>query len=150
MTTTTPRIITTALLALAIAAPTAAAMPIRDAEGVQTSSLAGTTSAPSQDLRGADARPGAVYQAPEAPSQDLRNPDNQGPRYQTPPDVAPIPVQQSPYTADQLKPIATPAVADGGETSPFVYIIPALVVIAMIAAGVAFTRTSRPARRSPA
>ena len=43
MTSTTPRIITVALLVLAVAAPVASARLVRD-EGVQTSSLAGTTS----------------------------------------------------------------------------------------------------------
>ena len=148
MTSTTPRIITAALLSLAVAAPAASAMPI-DNEGVQTSSLAGTTSAPRQDLRGADARPGAVYHAPEVP-QDLRNPDNQAPRYQAPAaKVAPIPVQQSPYSADQLKPISSPAVATDDDPSPFVYIIPAVVLVALGATGFAFARTRRSTRKSP-
>jgi hypothetical protein len=147
MTSTTPRIITAALLTLAVAAPAATAMPSRDNEGVQTSSLAGTVT-PRQDLRGADARPGAVYQAP---AQDLRNPDNKAPRYQAPAvRVAPIPVQQFPYTADQLKPVSTPAVATDDDPSPFVYIIPAVVLIALAATGVAFARTRRSTRKSPA
>src|ERR1044071_3981408 len=54
MTSTTTRIITTALAILALAAPVASAMPIRDNAG--SSSLAGTTSAPKQDLRNADNR----------------------------------------------------------------------------------------------
>ena len=148
MTSTTPRIITAALLSLAVAAPAASAMPIYN-EGIQTSSLAGTTSAPRQDLRGADTRPGAVYQAPEVP-QDLRNPDNQAPRYQAPAaKVAPIPVQQSPYSADQLKPISSPAVATDDDPSPFVYIIPAVVLVALGATGFAFARTRRSTRKSP-
>jgi hypothetical protein len=157
MTSTTPRIITAALLTLAVAAPAATAMPVRDTEGVQTSSLAGTTS-PRQDLRGADARPGAVFQAPQAPPilpaprQDMRNPDNQAPRYQAPAaKVAPIPVQQSPYTADQLKPISTPVQATtDDDPSPFVYIIPAVMLVALAATGFAFARTRRGTRKSPA
>jgi hypothetical protein len=130
MTSTTPRIILTSLATLALVAPAANAMPLRDHDGVQTSSRAGTTS---------------------APHQDLRNPDNQGPRYQTPGRVAPIPVQQSPYTADQLKPLSTPAqVTADDDPSPFVYIIPGVVLIAMLGAGIAFARTSRVARRSHA
>jgi hypothetical protein len=160
MTSTTPRIITAALLSLAVVAPAASAMPIRDNEGVQTSSLAGTTSAPRQDLRGAEARPGAVFQGPGAPPilkavprEDLRNPDNRAPRYQAPADrVAPIPVQQTPYTADQLKPISTPVAATTADDdpSPFVYIIPAVALVAMAATGFAFARTRRSTRKSPA
>jgi hypothetical protein len=156
MTSTTPRIITAALLTLAVAAPAATAMPVRDTEGVQTSSLAGTTS-PRQDLRGADARPGAVFQAPQAPPilkaapQDLRNPDNRAPRYQDPVRVPPIPVQQTPYTADQLKPISTPVQATADDDpSPFVYIIPGVVLIALAGTGFAFARTRRGTRKSPA
>lgn len=151
MTSTTPRIITAALLTLAVAAPAATAMPIRDTEGVQTSSLAGTVS-PSQDLRGADATPeGAMPPILPAPRQDIRNPDNQAPRYQAPAaKIAPIPVQQSPYTADQLKPISTPAVATDDDPSPFVYIIPAVVLVALGATGFAFARTRRSTRKSPA
>jgi len=151
MTSTTPRIITAALLSLAVAAPAAAAMPIRDNQDVQTSSLAGTVS-PSQDLRGADATPeGAMPPILPAPWQDFRNPDNQAPRYQAPAaKVAPIPVQQSPYTADQLKPISTPAaVATDDDPSPFVYIIPAVALVALGATGFAFARTRRSTRKSP-
>ena len=149
MTSTTPRIITAALLSLAVAAPAATAMPI-DNEGIQTSSLAGTVS-PGQDLRGADARPdGAMPPVLPAPRQDFRNPDNQAPRYQAPEaKIAPIPVQQSPYSADQLKPISTPAVATDDDPSPFVYIIPAVVLVALGATGFAFARTRRSTRKSP-
>ena len=126
MTSTTPRIITTALLSLAVAAPAASAAPIRDSEGVQTSSLAGTVS-PRQDLRGADARPQAVPLSWAVP-----------------------PVQQTPYTADQLKPISTPVAATDDDPSPFVYIIPAVALVALGATGYAFARTRRSARRSPA
>ena len=134
MTSTTPRIITIALATLAIAAPAATAMPVRDTTGVETSSLAGTTS---------------------APKQDLRNADNRAPVYVPPAELAPNmvpPVVQHPYAADQLKPISSPVKATDGDdgTSPFVFIIPAVVLIAMLGAGVAFARTSRPARRSPA
>lgn len=149
MTSTTPRIITAALLSLAVVAPAASAMPI-DNEGIQTSSLAGTVS-PGQDLRGADARPQSIPPILKvAPTQDLRNPDNQAPRYQGPAlKVTPIPVQQSPYTADQLKPISTPAVATDDDPSPFVYIIPAVALVALGATGFAFARTRRSTRKSP-
>jgi hypothetical protein len=135
MTSTTPRIITTALLVLAVAAPVASARSLRDAEGVQTSSLAGTTSSDTyQDLRGADARPQA---AAAVPGQDLRNADNQAPRYVAPVlRVAPNPVQ--------------PVVVTDDSPSPFVYIIPAIVLLALGATGLAFARTRRSAHRTPA
>jgi hypothetical protein len=57
MTSTTTRIIiTSALAVLALAVPAASAMAQRGSDGVRTSSLAGTTSAPAQDLRNADNR----------------------------------------------------------------------------------------------
>ena len=74
MTSITPRIIITALAVLALAVPAASAMPLRD--NMQTSSLAGTTSAPRQDLRNADnrgprdvapVRPAHVPSAPAKP-----------------------------------------------------------------------------------
>lgn len=53
------RTITAAVAALAVAAPAATAMP---ADGpIRTSSLAGTTSAPKQDLRSPDARDAARF-----------------------------------------------------------------------------------------
>jgi hypothetical protein len=75
MTSTTTRIITIAVAVLALAVPTASAMSLRDHMG--TSSLAGTTS---------------------APAQDLRNADNRAPRY-----VAPIAVKP----AAQSQPVGT-------------------------------------------
>jgi hypothetical protein len=130
MTSTTPRIITIALAVLALAAPVASAMPLRDNGDVRTSSLAGTTGAPKQDLRNADNRaPSAV-----APQQDLRNADNRAPRDVTPDRPAPAPAKPRPVVAD-----------DG--TSPLVYIVPSLLLVAMLAAGVAYARTPR---RSPA
>jgi hypothetical protein len=133
MTSTTPRIITVALLVLAVAAPVASARSLPD-EGVQTSSLAGTTSSTYQDLRGADARPQAVAAVPD---RDLRNADNRAPRYVPPViRVAPAPVQ--------------PTVATDDDPSPFVYIIPAIVLIALGATGFAFARTRRSTRRTAA
>jgi hypothetical protein len=135
MTSTTPRIITIALLVLAVAAPVASAKPLRDNEGVQTSSLAGTTSRTYQDLRGPDARPQVVV--PAVPKQDLRNADNRAPRYVAPLDhVAPAPAQ--------------PTVATDDSPSPFVYIIPAIVRVALGATGLAFARTRRSAHSTPA
>ena len=158
--TSTTRIITTTLAMLAIAVPAASAMPMyehgdtattgRSTADIRTSSLAGTTSAPAQDLRNAD------QQAPQPaePVQDLRNPDNRAPGVEAAPaptDTSRIPVQQSPYSPSQLKPISTPEaapVADDGP-SPFVYIIPSVVLIALLGAGFAFMKTnSRPVRGS--
>ena len=160
--TSTTRIITTALAMLAIAVPAASAMPLyehgdtatteRSTADIRTSSLAGTTSAPVQDLRNADQR----APQPAEPTQDFRNPDNRAPGVEAAPeptDTSRVPVQQSPYSADQLKPISTPQatpVADDGP-SPFVYIIPSVVLIALLGAGFAFMKTtSRPVRRSAA
>jgi hypothetical protein len=128
MTSTTTRIITTVLAILALTAPVASAMPIRD--HADTSSLAGTPSAPKQDLRNADNRaPRAedgvarVYIPPQQP-QTMR------------------PVHITKTTA----PAATTTDTDNGP-SPLVFILPGLVLIAMLAAGYSFARmTRRPAQ----
>ena len=159
--TSTTRIITTALAMLAIAVPAASAMPMyehgdtttgRSTADIRTSSLAGTTSAPLQDLRNPDQR----APQPGEPTQDLRNPDNRAPGVEAAPaptDTSRVPVQQSPYSPAQLKPLSTPQaapVADDGP-SPFVYIIPSVVLIALLGAGFAFMKTnSRPVRGSTA
>ena len=124
MTSTTTRIITTSLAILALAAPAASAMPIRGDVG--TSSLAGTTS---------------------TPKQDLRNPDNRAPGIDTSKTgVFVVPYQQPPT----MKPVAppkatTPAATTDSDSgpSPLVFILPGLVLIAMIAAGYSFARMSR-------
>jgi hypothetical protein len=128
MTSTTPtRIITIMLATLALTAPVAGAMPLRDDEGVRTSSLAGTTS-PKQDLRNPD------QQAPAPkPHQDLRNPDQQAP-----------PVPLKPYAPVVLTKPAP--VADDGGPSPLLYILPTLALVAMLGAATVYTRSSRPAR----
>ena len=127
MTSTTTRTVAAVLATLALTAPVASAMPIRDAaDGSRTSSLAGTP-APKQDLRNPD------QQAPAPkPKQDLRNPDQQAP-----------PVPLKPYAPVVLTKPAP--VADDG-TSPLVYIIPSLALAAMLGAAVIYTRSSRPAR----
>ena len=119
MTSTTTRIITITLAALALAAPAAGAKPM-DSEN-------GTQAVPRQDIRNPDQQ----APAPE-PKQDLRNPDQ----------VAP-PVPLEPYAPVELnKPVL---VADDGP-SPLVYIIPSLALVAMLGAAVIYTRSSRPAR----
>ena len=114
MTSTTARITAIALAALALAAPVAAAAPIRDNGDIRTSSLAGTTS---------------------APRVDMRNPDQIAPG-------PPAPPEQQPRT---MKPVVIvhrqPAADDG--TSPFVYIVPSLVLVAMLAAGFGYAHLSR-------
>jgi hypothetical protein len=130
--TSTTRIISIALATLAIAAPVASAMPTRDNGDIRTSSLAGTTSAPKQDLRNPD------QQVPVVPKQDLRNPDQQVPvvPQQQPQTMKPVVIKQSPQPAD-----------DDGSPSPLVYILPSLVLVAMLAAGYGYARMSRrPAR----
>ena len=127
MTSTTTRIITITLALLALSAPVASAMPLRDADGVRTSSLAGTT-APKQDLRNPD------QQAPAPkPHQDLRNPDQQAP-----------PVPLKPYAPVVLTKPAP--VADDGGPSPLLYIVPTLALVARLGAATVYTRSSRPAR----
>jgi hypothetical protein len=123
MTSTTTRIITTALAILAFAAPVASAAPIRDTEGVQTSSLAGTTSAPKQDLRNADQRA---------------------------PGIEAVPAQQPKTMAPVVLTRPQPVVVPDNGPSPLVYIAPSVVLIALLGAGFAFVRTSRPVRESPA
>ena len=151
MTSTTPRILTIALVVLALAAPAASAMPLYEHDGsssarnsadIQTGSLAGTTSNPAQDLRNPD------QQAPPpqtvAPKQDLRNPDNQAPGIQ------PVPPAQQPYTYAPVElPKPAPAVVHHDTSpSPFWFIIPSVVLIALLGAAFAFLRTGRPVRRS--
>src|SRR3954468_8598560 len=157
MTSTTPRIITIALATLALAAPAANAMPLYEHDGspsaatrstadIRTSSLAGTTSDPIQDLRNPD------QQAPKPaePTQDLRNPDNQAPGIETVP-AAKVPAQQ-PYTYAPVQlPKPAPAVVHhDSNPSPFWFIIPTVALIALLGAGFAFMRTGRPVRRSVA
>ncbi len=156
MTSTTPRIITIALASLALAAPAANAMPLyehdgsptaaRHTTGVQTSSLAGTTASQFQDLRNPDQQ----APVPNKPLQDLRNPDNQAPGIQNVPAIK-VPAQQ-PYTYAPVQlPKAAPAVVHhDNNPSPFWFIIPSVVLIALLGAGFAFMRTSRPVRRSVA
>jgi hypothetical protein len=118
MTSTTTRIITTALAILALAAPVASAMPMRDGSPeIRTSSLAGTTS---------------------APERDMRNPDNQAPVYIIP--------QQQPQTMAPVhhdKPTQPAVATDDSGTSPLVYILPGLALVGMLGAAIAFTRTPR-------
>jgi hypothetical protein len=120
MTNTTSRIIITALAVLALAVPVASAMPLRDNEGVQTSSLAGT---------------------PSTPAQDFRNPDNRAPGIEAVPD------QQPKTMAPVVRTQPQPAAPENDGPSPLVFIVPSLVLVAMLAAGVTYARMPR---KSPA
>jgi hypothetical protein len=128
MTSTTTRIIITALAILALAAPIASAMPMRDGSPeIHTGSLAGTTSTPKQDLRNERGGPGiGAFDNSKA-------------------NVYVVPAQQpqtmKPVAPPKAQPVATTDTDDG--TSPLVYILPGLVLIAMLAAGFSFARMSR-------
>jgi hypothetical protein len=129
MTSTTTRIITVALAILALAVPAASAMPIRDNTGVQTPSLAWTSSAPRQDLRNADNRAAGVK-----PTHDQRNADKGVPAQQ-PQTMNPVVIETRP----------TPIKDDG--PSPLLFILPSLALIGMLAAATVYVRSSRqPAR----
>jgi hypothetical protein len=113
-----------ALVSLAIVAPVATAMPDRDTVG--TSSVAGTT-VPGDDVRSADARDaGVTTTAPQG--------------------LPTWPVDPAPIT-----PAAVDTVAPAGDddTSPLVYILPAVLVSVLLAAGIGYAvRTSTRARRA--
>ena len=119
MTSTTTRIITITLALIALSAPVAGAMPLRED---------GSALAPKQDLRNPD------QQAPAPrPYQDMRNPDQR---------ITP-PVPVTPYVPVEL---TRPApVADDGP-SPLVFILTSHALVAMLAAAVIYTRSARPAR----
>jgi hypothetical protein len=126
--TSTTRIITIALAILALAVPAASAMPIRD-NGGQTSSLAGTTSAPKQDVRNPDNRAPGID-----PTQNPANADN-GVPVQQPPTMKPVDIETQPAR-----------VKDDGP-SPLVFILPSVALLGMLAAATVYVRSSRqPAR----
>jgi hypothetical protein len=150
MSSSTPRIITIALATLALAAPAATAMPLTEHGETQPAprqdlrnpdQQAPAPAVPKQDLRNPDQQ----APAPALPKQDLRNPDNQAPRIEN------VPAQQ-PHTfapVERTKPV--PAVVhDDSNPSPLVFILPSLVLIAMLAAATAYAKSLRPARRSVA
>jgi hypothetical protein len=153
MTSTTTRIITIALATFALAAPAASAMPLyahgegstspRANPDIRTGSLAGTPSTPGQDLRNPDQVAPLPPQV-QVPRQDFRNPDNRAPGIET------IPFQQPQTMAPVERPKPAPVAVDDSGPSPFVYIIPSVVLIALLGAGYAFMKTSRPVRRSAA
>jgi hypothetical protein len=137
-------IVTAALAAFAICAPVATAMPQRD--GV------GTTAAPQQDLRGADAR--AASASPQAGTGTASGPDVRTPDARDAGAKPAEPVPGLPTWPADPKPIApapidaTP-VAGGDDTSPLPYILPAIALSLLLAAGLGHAvRTSARARRA--
>ena len=129
MTSTTTRTVAAILATLALTAPVASAMPLRDPDdGSRSSSLAGTP-ALKQDLRNPDQQAPAVE-----PKQDLRNPDQQAP-------APPVPLKPyAPVTVTKPAPVA-----DDSGPSPLVIIIPSLALVAMLGAAVIYPRWSPPA-----
>lgn len=143
MSTTTIRLITTALLALAVTAPIASARPVSayppppwvqtDQQDGRRESATGTASSPRQDLRNSDNR--------------AARPEDAKRRHTAP--VAIPPVQAYPRAAGQVTPLKAqqqPAPATDDGPSPFVYIIPSVVLIGLLGAGFAFVRASRSGR----
>jgi regulator of extracellular matrix RemA (YlzA/DUF370 family) len=143
-------IITAALAALAIAAPAATAMPVR--EHGSTSGEVGITTAPQQDHRSADARDASTRPqtgTPSTPGGDLRSADarDAGITTTTPRGLPTWPVDPKPIASAPVND-AAPVAADD-DTSPFVYILPGVLASLILAAGMGYAvRTSGRARRA--
>ena len=137
MTSTTPRIITIALAMLAIAVPAATAMPARHNRGPAARRRRRRCRTCPHPAPAASDRPSRTSETPTTARLASRPPD---PRSRVDPGPA------APYSPAQLKPISTPAGPADDGPSPFVYIIPAVVLIAMFAAGSFFD----PRRAPPA
>ena len=140
MTSTTPRIITVALLVLAVAAPMASARPLRDDEGVQR-------------RRASPARRRPPARTCAAPTPGPRPSRRSRARTCGTPTTWHRASWRRCFagrTATPARPVSTPAVATDDDPSPFVYIIPAIALIALGATGFAFARTRRSTRRTPA
>jgi hypothetical protein len=105
----TIRTIAAALAALVIAAPPAFAMPIDGP--VHTSSLAGTTSVPKQDLRSPDARDAA--ERPQAPA-----------------DVTAALAQERYYSSYGPAPVTAPSTATAADTSDGIDSLPFVLGLA--------------------
>jgi len=122
---TTIRLITTALLALALTAPIASAAPVSPyppPPWVQSIQQDGHKKTLAHSKR--------HHAAP----------------------VAIPPVQGYPYTAEQLKPLKAPqqpAPATDDGPSPSVFIIASVVLIALLGAGIALVKVSRSGRVTP-
>ena len=131
----------TLAVGLVLAVPAANARPIDD-PAIQTSSLAGTTSESTQNLRGADAQ--GAPTAPES-TQNLRGADAQGaPTAPTTPIPGPPtwPVNPQPIPRDQPLPAAD------DDPSPLVYVLPAAAIALMLGAGLGYAARPRRARVS--
>jgi hypothetical protein len=130
-----------ALAALALSAP-ASAMPDRDG---------GTTAAPQQDLRSADARDASAkpQTGTPAPRQEFRTPDavDAGTQPAEPvPGLPTWPVDPEPIAPAPVDPVP---VAGGDDTSPLVYVLPGIALSLLLAAGLGYAvRTSGRARRA--
>ena len=121
------RVVAAVLSAFAIAAPAAVASPV---DGVRTSSLAGTTA---------------------APRQDLRNPDNRGVEstQASQPSLAGPPTW--PVHPQRFVQVNEPVAASDSGTSALVYVLPGLAVALMVSAGAAYAiRVSAHGRRTRA
>ena len=138
-----PRITRMAAAVLAIGlllAVPAGARPIDDPQ-IQTSSLAGTTSESTQNLRGADAQ-GAPTVSESA--QNLRGADAQGaPTAPEVPNPGPPtwPLDPDPLVRVPSQPL--PAMADDGGDSALKYILPAGALALMAGAALAFAARPR-------
>jgi hypothetical protein len=136
-------IVTAALATLGLAAPLATAMPDRD--------RVGTTAAPQQDLRGADARDASVQPQTGTATlgQDFRSADarDAGAKPAEPvPGLPTWPVDPEPIAS---APAETTPVAGDDDTSPLVYVLPGIALSLLLAAALGYTaRTSGRARRA--
>jgi hypothetical protein len=74
---------------------------------------------------------------PPAHRQDLRNADQRAPG------IAIVPAQQPTTMApvERTKPV--PAVSDGNDPSPLVFILPSLVLLAMLGVATAYVKSTR-------
>ena len=134
-------IVTAALATLALAAPVATAMPDRD--GV------GTTAAPQQDLRGADARNASVQPQTGTATlgQDFRTADARDAGATPSEPVVGLPTW--PVDPEPIAPVETTPVAGDDDTSPLVYVLPGIAFSLLLAAGLGYAvRTSGRTRRA--
>jgi hypothetical protein len=141
-----PRITRMAAAVLAIGlllAVPAGARPIDDPQ-IQTSSLAGTTSESTQNLRGADAQGAPTV---SESTQNLRGADAQGvPTAPEAPNPGPPTWPLDPEPIVRVPAQQLPTVADDGDDSPLKYILPTGAIALMVGAALAFAARPRRAR----
>jgi hypothetical protein len=153
--TRSTRAIAAALAALAIGAPAATAMPIR--ESVSAPSGEAATAPARQDPRGSVARDASVMPqtgtaAAAAQAANGTTTPREVPSYLAgvhPTQRAPVPSHLAGLHPTQRAPVNA-ASADGGDgTSPLVYILPGVALSVMLAAAMGYAlRTSGRARRA--